>query len=155
MNLTATAPASPITDVRFTWVTGGLGVDRRHELTVDFRTPRAAPDMHVTLTSAKGVPVWFGANAYADVENAGHRAALHDALVGSGLLQVPPSQDLDDPERGQLRVMLGSADDGMQPTWTGPLKQLPASLQAAWDAAQRFMDDATVAKRLGPGDLAS
>jgi hypothetical protein len=99
------------------------------------------------------LPIWFGAKVFAEAANDGHRAALRDAITGSGLLGTPQQDTLVDPARGQLQVVFGTGEGGMQPTFLGELKHLTPELQTVWDAAQRFLDDAKVDKKVGPGNL--
>jgi hypothetical protein len=158
MNLASTAPVPSTTApeyVRLSWVSGGFGVSKRHELNVDFRATPEAPDNHVTMTTLANVkvPVWFGADVFQGAENDTQRAALRDAITGSGLLGTKPSDTLQDPERGELQVVFGTNEAGFQPTFVGSLKDLTPELQRVWDAAQDFLDDAKVAKHVGPGDL--
>ncbi len=158
MNLAATpaAPANRAPEyVRLAWVSGGFGVSKRHELNVDFRPKPEAPDNHVTMTTISNVkvPVWFGADVFAGAENQDDRVALRDAIAGSGLLATKPTDQLLDPERGELQVVFGTNEDGFQPTFVGKLKDLTPELQQVWDAAQDFLDDAKVDRHVGPGDL--
>lgn len=151
------APAAPIAPeyVRLTWVSSRLGVSTKHELDVDFREAGEARDTHVYMSTLPNVelPIWFGAKVFAEAANDGHRAALRDALTGSGLLDTAAQDTLIEPRKGQLQVVYGTGADGFQPTFTGELKQLTPELQIAWDAAQRYLDDAKVDKKVGPGDL--
>lgn len=155
MNTNSPTPAAP-QYVRFQWVTGRLGVQQQHRLQVDFRQSSAEPDTYVKMTQTKATgefPVWFKATAYRGAANDDARAALRDAVTGSGLLGTTPTTELREPARGELQVILGTDEGGIQPAWIGQLDRLSPQMQQAFEAGKAFTRDALVEREFGPGDV--